>query len=69
MHERLARLMAEGLDLRIVEPPVDLPPMREMAQFHSARQTDAGLSWLRKRLRALAHGTQPSSRLPSVVTG
>lgn len=56
MHERLARLMAPGLDLRIVAPPFALPPMREVVQYHSTRQKDAGLSWLRARLTAMAQG-------------
>ena len=54
MHERLARLMAPGLDLQVIEPPVPLPVMREVLQYHSSRQKDAGLSWLRAKLRQLA---------------
>jgi DNA-binding transcriptional LysR family regulator len=54
MHERLARLMAPGLDLRVIEPPFPLPMMREVLQYHSSRQKDAGLLWLRARLKELA---------------
>ena len=54
MHERLARLMAPGLDLTVIEPPFPLPVMREVLQYHSSRQKDAGLSWLRAKLRQLA---------------
>ena len=54
MHERLARLMAPLLGLTIAEVPFDLPPMREMMQFHATRAQDAGLRWLRERLSALA---------------
>jgi LysR family transcriptional regulator, nod-box dependent transcriptional activator len=54
MHERLARLMAPLLGLRIAEVPFALPPMREMMQFHATRAQDAGLRWLRGRLGALA---------------
>lgn len=57
MHERLARLMAPGLHLKVMEPPFPLPMMREVLQFHSSRQKDAGLSWLRTRLRDLATKT------------
>jgi LysR family nod box-dependent transcriptional activator len=57
MHERLARLVAPLLGLRIVAPPFAIPPMREMAQFHATRAHDAGLLWLRERLRALAQQT------------
>jgi LysR family nod box-dependent transcriptional activator len=54
MHERLARQMAAGLQLSILTPPVELPIMLEMAQFHSTREGDAGLSWLRAKLVDLA---------------
>lgn len=54
MHERLARLMAPVLGLRTVSPPFKVPAMREMMQFHTTRQSDEGLRWLRSRLGALA---------------
>lgn len=54
MHERLALHMAEVLPLRIATPPFAVPPMREMAQFHSARSGDAGLNWLLAQLRRVA---------------
>lgn len=46
MHERLARLMAPSLGLRIVSPPFAIGPMREMIQYHSAQRADQGLAWL-----------------------
>lgn len=54
MHERLARLVAPLLGLRVVAPPFTIPAMREMVQFHATRAQDSGLLWLRERLRALA---------------
>jgi DNA-binding transcriptional LysR family regulator len=54
MHERLARLMAPGLELKVIEAPFALPVMREVLQYHSSRQNDAGLSWLRATLTKLA---------------
>ncbi|MBO9519107.1 MAG: LysR family transcriptional regulator [Porphyrobacter sp.] len=54
MHERLAKLMAPALGLRIAGLPFEVPVMREMMQFHSARRADEGLSWLRETLRNLA---------------
>ncbi len=54
MHERLARLVAPLLGLRLAPPPFAVPPMREMMQYHATRAQDAGLSWLRERLAALA---------------
>ena len=54
MHERLATLVAPLLGLRIAVAPFAIPPMREMMQFHATRAQDAGLLWLRGKLRALA---------------
>jgi DNA-binding transcriptional LysR family regulator len=54
MHERLAKTTAPVLDLAIAEPPLELPVMREMMQHHSTRSQDAGLTWLRDRIKELA---------------
>lgn len=54
MHERLALAMAPGLHLRTAEPPFEIPVMREVIQFHSTRERDEGLRWLRGKLTALA---------------
>ncbi len=54
MHERLARQMAKILPLALAQPPFAIPPMREMAQFHSARNGDPGLMWLLDRMRGIA---------------
>ena len=51
MHDRLARLMAPQLGLRVAEAPFELPVMQEMMQYHQARRPDEGLAWLRSRLR------------------
>lgn len=50
MHERLARLFARKLPLAIQALPVEIPPMREMMQYHSTRTGDMGLAWLRRLL-------------------
>jgi len=55
MHERLARMLAPTMGLRIAPAPFELPPMREMAQFHAARRDDAGLQWLLSELLHLSH--------------
>ena len=54
MHRRLAKMTAPALDLKIADPPMDLPPMREMMQYHSTREQDAGLTWLRAKIKQLA---------------
>ena len=54
MHERLAMVTQPIFDLRIVDTPYDLPPMREMMQYHVSRSGDAGLAWLRKQIHRFA---------------
>lgn len=56
MHDRLARMMAPILGLRISALPFEVSAMREMMQFHSARRDDDGLTWLRGKLQGLAAG-------------
>jgi DNA-binding transcriptional LysR family regulator len=56
MHERLAKAFLETLPLRSQPLPVAMPPMREMVQFHSARESDQGLAWLRDLLHDTANG-------------
>ena len=46
MHERLALLFAQRLDLAIADLPFKFPIMREMVQFHETRRHDVGLRWL-----------------------
>jgi LysR family nod box-dependent transcriptional activator len=54
MHERLARVAAPVFDLATAEVPFELPTMHEMMQHHSTRSNDAGLRWLRDRLKLFA---------------
>ena len=54
MHERLAQLLIEPFSLAIAQCPFDLPVMKEMMQFHSARAQDAGLCWLRNEVKKAA---------------
>lgn len=54
MHERLAKVMASRLPLRILDAPIELPVMREMLQYHHARSADTGLIWFRDQLRDAA---------------
>jgi len=50
MHERLARVFAPLLPLEIRPVPLEVPPMREMIQYHAGRSTDAGMLWLKSRM-------------------
>lgn len=54
MHERLAKIMTQSLPLAIAELPIDVRPMAECIQYHSSRQGDPGLLWLRGELRTIA---------------
>jgi LysR family transcriptional regulator, nod-box dependent transcriptional activator len=54
MHERLARQMARQFPLALCELPFEFPVMREMIQYHKARESDAGLCWLRQELKVEA---------------
>lgn len=56
MHERLARVFAENLPLKIQALPIVVPLMREMLQYHEARKYDAGIVWLRQLLHETAVG-------------
>jgi LysR family nod box-dependent transcriptional activator len=50
MHERLARIMVEKHPLAIAPLPFAFPVMREMVQYHAARDTDGGIQWFLQRL-------------------
>lgn len=52
MHERLARQMTARFPLAVHPLPFEFPVMREMIQYHRAREGDAGLAWLRAELKA-----------------
>jgi hypothetical protein len=54
MHERLAKVAGPVFDLAYCEVPFDLPIMLEKMQYHSTRTADAGLAWLRDRLKLFA---------------
>ena len=50
MHQRLARLYAEYLPLRILPPPVRIPVMREFMLWHRSMDGDPMHRWLRERI-------------------
>jgi DNA-binding transcriptional LysR family regulator len=51
MHERLARAMAARFAIAVVPVPFEIPPLREIVQYHFARAKDEGLIWLREQLQ------------------
>ena len=46
VHSRLARLAALYLPIRILPPPVDIPVLQQVVQWHKHRSSDVGLQWL-----------------------
>jgi len=52
--ERVARLALVGLPLRVLEPPVELPPLRVTMLWHPRQDADPAHGFLRDRLAAVA---------------
>ena len=52
LQRRLALLLAQRVDLAIATPPIAIPPLVEMAQYHLTRRSDPGLRWLIDRIKA-----------------
>lgn len=50
IHRKLARFYAKQLPLKILRPPVNIPPVVESIQWHTIRDGDPGLRWLRRLL-------------------
>lgn len=55
MHQRLARLYAAHLPLRIIPPPVKIPVMRECMLWHRTMDRDPMHRWLRERISEFIH--------------
>lgn len=51
---RLARRIAQGGGVVVVNPPVQMAPLEQCVQWHSMRDKDPGLAWLRHELHAAA---------------
>ena len=54
MHTRLAALYARHLPLRLLPPPIDIPPLHMVVQWHRYRDEDPGHVWMRGQLAAAA---------------
>ncbi|WP_198597816.1 LysR family transcriptional regulator [Blastococcus atacamensis] len=52
--ERLARRVAAAADIRLLEPEMELQPLRQSAFWHSRRDRDPGHVWLREQLVTVA---------------
>lgn len=58
MHKRLADIFTVNMPLATAPVPFEIPVMREMVQYHRARENDAGLHWLIERFTRFATQTQ-----------
>jgi LysR family transcriptional regulator, nod-box dependent transcriptional activator len=47
---RLARQQAEVLPLKLFAPPLELPPLRIVMQWHRTRDADGATNWFRDRV-------------------
>jgi DNA-binding transcriptional LysR family regulator len=54
MPERLARRVAKAADIRLLEPEMELQPLRQSAFWHARRERDPGHLWLREQLLTVA---------------
>jgi DNA-binding transcriptional LysR family regulator len=54
MQQRLAKSYEAVMPLKTAPLPFEIPPMRVMAQSHSARASDQGLRWLLTEVHAAA---------------
>jgi LysR family nod box-dependent transcriptional activator len=54
VHRRLAIKHAAFLPIKLVEPPIDIPPFTEAIYWHKYRDADLGIRWLRKLIHEAA---------------
>ena len=55
VQEKLAKVLMKDFPLASQPLPIEIPPLVEMAQYHSTRASDAGLRWLLDQLRSESH--------------
>lgn len=54
LQERLARLLVDVAELRLLTPPCQIPTLVETMTWHPRSNNDPAHAWLRARIRALA---------------
>lgn len=54
LHRRLAQLYARRFPLRMLEPPLAIPPTLQIVQWHAYQDGDPTLFWLRQLLQEAA---------------
>ncbi len=53
LHRRLAVFYQRYLPLKLVPPPLEIPPLQEAMQWHRSRDRDSGTQWLRSVLKSV----------------
>lgn len=54
VHRRLAIKHAAFLPIKLLKPPIDIPPFTEAIYWHKYRDSDTGIRWLRKVIHEAA---------------
>lgn len=54
IHRRLADRILENMPLIVRELPLDMPPIREGAQWHLSNNNDAAIRWFVEKLKLVA---------------
>ncbi len=54
MHTRLAMLYSKQLPLRLMKPPVDIPALKMVLQWHAINEDDPAHAWMREQIAAMA---------------
>ncbi|WP_119153559.1 LysR family transcriptional regulator [Caldimonas tepidiphila] len=54
VHTRLARVAARTLPVRLLPPPLPIPKLTQVLQWHKYRTQDPGIRWLRELLHRAA---------------
>ena len=67
VHRNLANLYARFLPIRIVDPPFEMPQVAESVQWHSFRNPDPGIAWMRKCMCAAAQELTDSVKSAGVL--
>ncbi len=62
LQQRLADTFRDAFSLQAQPLPFQMPPLREIAQVHSARANDAGISWLLDELLLVARESNGGNR-------
>jgi LysR family nod box-dependent transcriptional activator len=65
IQERVAKLYARSMPLRILKPPIPFPSMQWVLQWHEHQSSDPSLRWFREAVLSTAQRHLRDSTLPS----